>query len=71
VVVVEAGVGAARELHDALAHDVRQATVAGPAAVGVSQSRLPSSEGKGVLRDSGGRIFGCSKTEKLTSRRRP
>ncbi len=41
VVVVEAGVGAARELHDALAHDVRQATVAGPAAVGVSQSRLP------------------------------
>ena len=41
MVVVEAGIGAARQLHDALAHASGQATVAGPAAAGVSQSRLP------------------------------
>src|SRR5712664_394630 len=41
MVVVEAAVSAARELQDPLAHSIRQATVTGPAAVGVSQSRLP------------------------------
>jgi hypothetical protein len=41
MVVVKAGVGAARQLDDPLAHGVRQAVGAGPAAVGVSQSRLP------------------------------
>jgi len=41
MVIFEAGVGAARQLHDALARLPRQATVAGAPAVGVSQSRLP------------------------------
>jgi hypothetical protein len=41
MVVVKARVDATRELHDALAHGVRQAAMTGPAAVGVSQSRLP------------------------------
>jgi len=41
MVVVEAGVGAARQLDDPLAHSIRQATGAGTPAVGVSQSRLP------------------------------
>jgi hypothetical protein len=42
MVVVEAGVGAARELDDPPAHGIRQATGAGTPAVGVSQSRLPA-----------------------------
>src|SRR5258707_12436932 len=41
MVVVEAGVSAGCQLHDASADGVRQAAVTGPAAVGVSQSRLP------------------------------
>jgi uncharacterized protein (DUF169 family) len=41
MVVVEAGVSAARQLHDPLAHGIGQAPVTGPAAVGVRQSRLP------------------------------
>jgi hypothetical protein len=41
MVIVEAGVGAARQLHDPLAHGVGQATGTGPPAVGVRQSRLP------------------------------
>ncbi len=41
VVVVEAGVGATREVHDLGAHRIGKATVTGSAAVGVSQSRLP------------------------------
>ncbi len=41
MVVVEADVGGARQLHDALTDGFGQATGAGPAAVGVSQSRLP------------------------------
>ena len=41
MVVVKAGIGAAREIHDLLAHGVRQAAVTGSAAVGVRQSRLP------------------------------
>src|SRR5258708_4565770 len=41
MVIVEARIGAARQLHDPLTHGVGQATVAGPPAVGVSQSRLP------------------------------
>ena len=41
VVIVEAGVGAACQLHDALAHGVRQAAVAGSPAISVRQSRLP------------------------------
>jgi hypothetical protein len=39
MVIVEAGIGAARQLDDPLAHGVRQTTGAGTAAVGVSQSR--------------------------------
>ncbi|MGA2097452.1 MAG: hypothetical protein ABSH39_14215 [Candidatus Acidiferrum sp.] len=41
MVVVEASVSAAGELHDLGAHGVGQLAVAGPAAVGVCQSRLP------------------------------
>jgi len=41
MVVVKASVSAARELDDPLAHGIRQAPGTGPAAVGVSQSRLP------------------------------
>ena len=41
MVVVEADISAPGQLHDAPAHGVGQAAVAGPAAVGVSQSRLP------------------------------
>src|SRR5256886_515787 len=41
MVVVEARIGAARQLHDPLAHGVGQPAVTGPPAVGVSQSRLP------------------------------
>src|SRR6266849_4112768 len=41
MVIVEAGVGATRELDDPLAYGIGQATRAGPASVGVCQSRLP------------------------------
>src|SRR5260370_28810303 len=41
MVLVEARIGAARQLRDPLTHGIGQATVAGPSAVGVSQSRLP------------------------------
>jgi hypothetical protein len=41
MMVVEAGVGVTRELHDLFAHRIGQPTVAGPSAVGVRQSRLP------------------------------
>jgi hypothetical protein len=41
MVVIEAGIRTARELHDFFPHRIGQATVAGPSAVGVSQSRLP------------------------------
>jgi hypothetical protein len=41
MVIVEARVSVARQLHDPLAHGIGQATVAGPPAVGVCQSRLP------------------------------
>ena len=41
MVVIEAGIFAARQLHQLLAHGVGQATVAGSPAVGVCQSRLP------------------------------
>ena len=41
MMVVETGVSAARQLEDALGYFLRQATVTGSAAVGVSQSRLP------------------------------
>lgn len=41
MVIVEAGVGVARQLDDLLADGLGQATMAGPPAVGVSQSRLP------------------------------
>src|SRR5271169_2462340 len=41
MMVVEAGVGAAGQQDDALGQGLGQATVTGPPAVGVSQSRLP------------------------------
>ena len=41
MVIVEADIGAARKLDDTLDNDIGQATVTGPAAVGVCQSRLP------------------------------
>src|SRR5450759_756736 len=40
VMVVEAGIGGAGQLHDAVPHALRQTTMAGPSAAGVCQSRL-------------------------------
>ena len=40
VVVVEAGIGGAGQMQDAIPHALRQAAVAGPSAAGVCQSRL-------------------------------
>lgn len=42
VVVVETGIGGAGQMQDAIPHALRQATVAGPPAAGVCQSRLPA-----------------------------
>ena len=39
VMVIEAGIAGAGQLQDAISHALRQATVAGPPAAGVSQSR--------------------------------
>ena len=41
MVIIEARVSVARQLHDPLAHGIGQTTVAGPPAVGVCQRRLP------------------------------
>jgi hypothetical protein len=40
VMVVEAGIGGAGQMQDAIPHAIRQATRAGSSAAGVCQSRL-------------------------------
>ena len=40
MMVVEAGIGGAGKMQDAVAHAIRQAAVAGSSAAGVCQSRL-------------------------------
>ena len=42
MMVVEAGISGAGQLQDAVAQAIRQATMTGPSAAGVCQSRLPA-----------------------------